>query len=762
MCFLPFRLPAQSDTGELRVEVEDPTGLPLAGSVQLICVLAQVNESGPTDPLGRFTRHDLPFGTYVVRVTHTGFAVYAQKVQIASRVPVQLRAMLAIQATETEVQVSTSQTLIDPESTGTVSRVGRALLQNWQASPPARSVINIVGAQPGWVQESNGTLHPRGSENQVQYIVDGIPLTENRSPTYSAGISSNDVQSLAVLTEDFPAEYGRKLGGVVELDSESDITAGLHGEFSASTASFGSRGGQASIGYGWRSSALTLSADGDMTDRYLDPPVLQNFTNHGSTSGEQVRYERQFSPSDRATFSASRDQFDFDVPNDAVQQAAGQKQARSTSETFGTATYEHLISGDALADVRVMFREVSAGLTSNANSTPIFASQQRSFREAYGKSTISLHRGMHNVKAGVETDYSPLRERFAYKITNPSFFDPSTPAAFAFDGRGIDREQAGFVQDTIHVGQWSASAGLRYDNYALLVHRSAWSPRLGIGWYWPRASLNLHASYDRVFQTPASENILLSSSPAVSALNSQVLRLPVQPSTGDYWAVGMGKALFGTAKLNVDWYRRSFTNYADDDMLFNTGVNFPIAFRQGRIYGAEAKLELPRWRRLSGLASYSYMVGFAYTPVTGGLFLGNDVGTALLNLGRFPVTQDQRNTFSGRMVVQVTRRLWTAAGAAYGSGLPTEFDGSYADAVQQHGQAIADRVDFARGRLRPFLSVNASCGADLYKHDLATVRLQGDVENLNNRLNLINFAGLFSGTGIAAPRSYALRLVSTF
>jgi len=42
------------------------------------------------------------------------------------------------------------------------------------------------------------------------------------------------------------------------------------------------------------------------------------------------------------------------------------------------------------------------------------------------------------------------------------------------------------------------------------------------------------------------------------------------------------------------------------------------------------------------------------------------------------------------------------------------------------------------------------------------MRLQADLQNLNNRLNVINFAELFSGTGIAPPRSYALRLVGKF
>ena len=92
-------------------------------------------------------------------------------------------------------------------------------------------------------------------------------------------------------------------------------------------------------------------------------------------------------------------------------------------------------------------------------------------------------------------------------------------------------------------------------------------------------------------------------------------------------------------------------------------------------------------------------------------------------------------------------RAWVAFGGAYGSGLPTEFEGTVQDAVQQFGQQIVDRVNFDRGRVRPSLALGASVGAELVKREHLLMRLQADVQNLNNRLNLINFAGLFSGTG---------------
>jgi len=42
------------------------------------------------------------------------------------------------------------------------------------------------------------------------------------------------------------------------------------------------------------------------------------------------------------------------------------------------------------------------------------------------------------------------------------------------------------------------------------------------------------------------------------------------------------------------------------------------------------------------------------------------------------------------------------------------------------------------------------------------VRFQADLRNLADRLNVINFAGLFSGTALAAPRSASARLTAEF
>jgi outer membrane receptor for Fe3+-dicitrate len=58
--------------------------------------------------------------------------------------------------------------------------------------------------------------------------------------------------------------------------------------------------------------------------------------------------------------------------------------------------------------------------------------------------------------------------------------------------------------------------------------------------------------------------------------------------------------------------------------------------------------------------------------------------------------------------------------------------------------------------------LDASVGVILMKAARHSVRVQADVRNLTDRLTVINFAGLFSGTALAPPRSVAIRLRADF
>lgn len=780
LLFLSLAALAQSNSGELRLKITGPDGRPIKASIELSSDATQFHRSFSADDSGQLTARNLPFGLYRLKVQDQGFAPYDGLLEIRSALPTEYAVKLSIASVSTAVQVTAETTLLDPDRAGASNHIDQQEIADRPASIPGRTMADLVNSQPGWLYEGNAVLHPRGSEYQTQFVVDGIPLTDNRSPSFGPEIEADDVDSLTIYTAGIPAEYGRKMGGVVEVNTLRDTQqadGNLRGDVILSGGSFDTAGAFARLQDTVGKNTFGVSGSGNMTAHYLNPVVPENFTNRGTTGDFSLSYEREFTPKDRLTLSVRHELSRYEIPNEQVQQfpelqdppgTIAQLQTADNFETMGIASYQHIFSSNVLANVRGMVRDNSLDLNSNSGSWPIAAFQHNDFKEGYFNTDISIHHGRHEWKAGIESDNIFLHENFSDIITvNPDDpnnpFDPGTPTTFAFTGSRPDLEQAAYIQDLIHLGDWTLNAGLRWDHYQLLLNQNAVSPRFSVARYFPRANLIVHASYDRIFQTPSFENILLSSSSQVTSLDPSVLRLPVQPSHGNYFELGASKSFFNQFRFDANYFRRYVNNYADDDQILSTAISFPIAFRKAILYGAEGKLELPHWNRFSGFLSYSYIVGNAWFPVTGGLFLGDDATSAVTQLtGHFPDSQDQRNTARMRIRYQLTSRLWIAGGSEYGSGLPFDFDGSEQQALAEYGQAVVNRININTGRIKPTLAVDATLGAQLYKTEKLALNFQLDGENLNNRLNVIDFGGLFSGNAIGPPRSYALRLAATF
>jgi hypothetical protein len=759
---------AQTNSGELHLKVIDPAGVGVKTVVQLVSEANQYQNALSTDEQGSVDVQRLPYGLYELEIERPGFAEVSESIEIRSSIPVNYSVQLKLPSVVQSATVTAADTLINPDEAGAVNQVGSEFIEKRLGSIPGRSIQDLVNSQPGWLYEGNAVLHPRGSEYQTQFVVDGIPLTDNRSPSFGPEIEADDVQSMSIYTAGIPAEYGRKMGGVVEVNTQEDLQPGFHGQVVLSGGSFDTAGAFAQGQLVWGKNTFGASASGDMTSHYLNPVVLQNYTNTGTVGDFSADYERDLTPKDRLRLIVRHELSRYELPNEQVQEAAGQLQTADNLETMGVISYQHTFSSNALADVRGMVRDNANDFYSNPESTPIQLFQHNRFREGYFKGSVTISHGRHEIKAGAESDSIFLHENFSYNITDDTQFDPSTPVVFSFRAQRPDLEQAGYVQDLVRLGDWAINAGLRWDHYQLLVNHQAVSPRVAVSRYFRPAGVVVHFSYDRVFQTPSFENILLSSSTAAAGLDTISVQLPVEPSVGNYYEVGLTKVFFDKVRLDANYFRRLVNNYADDDQIDNTTISYPIAFRKAIIYGAEAKLELPLYRNFSGFVSYSWEVGNAWFPVTGGLFLGDDA--VIPTSGHFPDSQDQRNTVRGRLRYQVTPRLWVAGGIQYDTGLPFDFqcDASLTLAqciqgeAETYGQQVINRINFARGRIYPSFQVNASAGADLYKSERMKVRLQVDGQNLTNVVDVIDFGGLFSGNAIGPSRSFALRLQTVF
>ncbi len=748
--------------GRLRIQIRDASERPVAATVELIGRNPQFLSRMDAGANGVATMNRIPPGVYRLSVRSAGFAEHTEPIDIRSAVPLRVEVRLRIEAASDEVTVISQPPLLDRLQPSQLMRASGNSLDLALGTTLGRSTVEVVTTMPGWLLEANAVLHPRGSEYDTQYVIDGMPLYDNRSIAFAPGFENGEFAAVSILTAGIPAEYGRRLGGVISLDSRRAARRGHHSSLDIQGGTFDSYLVAASHQYVSNKTVASVGVQGGFTDRYLDPPSLENFTNRGSSSGFNASLSRDVSDRDRVTFYLRSNRTGFLVPNDFQQQQLGQRQDRRSAETAGQLHYQHTFSARSLGSIRGMIRDLRTELWSNQLSTPVFVLQDRGFREGAVIADLTFEMERQTLKVGGDFRTNNIREQF-------QLADPGKIPAFDIDFRDEQRsnEASLFLQDQLRLGNFAANVGVRFDRYSLLVDDTALSPRIALSYYLPVADVQLRASYDRIFQPPPTENLLLSSAAPTLGLDALEDALPVQASRANFFEIGVRKPLADVLRLDVSHYWRTFRNPVDDDVFLNTGISFPITFDTARIVGTEVRLELPRWRAWTSSVSYSNMRGTTTSPVTGGFFIeGGEADELREIVEHFPITQDQRNTVAGQIRFEPHRRVWLMSGARYGSGLPVELDVAEDEGNSAEEQTIPkdilERVNFERGRIRPNFTFDFSAGFRVWDRDPRSLTLQFDLRNLTDRLNVINFSGLFSGTALAPGRQATVQMKLRF
>jgi hypothetical protein len=218
--------------------------------------------------------------------------------------------------------------------------------------------------------------------------------------------------------------------------------------------------------------------------------------------------------------------------------------------------------------------------------------------------------------------------------------------------------------------------------------------------------------------------------------------------------------------LNLTVYQKRIENFSDKDQFFETGVIFPIAISSGRVTGEELRLESTDIHGFHTFVSYANSRAFGVTPITGGLFLGEDPQDLFLHGLKFANDHDQRN--EAQFQVSYNHRpsgLYASFSGRYDSGVPVDIEPgtTLADFVAQgFDPRLFDKIDFQRGRVRPRTILDLSVGADLMQKERVSMNVQFDLQNLTNELFLYNFESVFSGTHVGYPRLFSGRLSLRF
>src|SRR4029079_555095 len=126
-------------------------------------------------------------------------------------------------------------------STGSHVDLGANLIDQLPSATPSKQLSAMLLSAPVFIPSQNGRVHVRGSHGQIQYVVDGVPLTDEFSEAFANPLDPRYVKSAEVMTGGIPAEYGGKLAAVVDITSKSglDDPRRVSGTGSFNTGTFG-------------------------------------------------------------------------------------------------------------------------------------------------------------------------------------------------------------------------------------------------------------------------------------------------------------------------------------------------------------------------------------------------------------------------------------------------------------------------------------------------------------------------------------------
>ena len=780
---------AQARIGSVQGVVKDPGGA-LVPNAQITVTqpVTGYRQTTQTDAQGSFKLVNLPFNTYKVRAEATGFQPAEESIDLESTVPLNVELSLSLEQTTAAVTVTTETgAMIEPDRTSSDTDIGQTILERPIGAAPSRAIESIVASTPGFVTDDNGRMHPRGSESQVQYVVDGVPITDNLSAIFSTSLDARTLRTVEVLTGGIPAEFGDKLAGVINVNTRSGLEGPTQGGISFSGGSFST--GETAVDFSTHTKKLgfltNLSAS--TSQRYLDPPTLDNFHNFGRTGKGFFRLDYQFDANNslRGVFNFGGS--NFEVPNRFNQEVAGQDQRQRLRDNSQNISFQHIFSANTVAQFSFFHRQNNAQLISNTLSTPVVANQDRTLQNYGAIGSLALTRRSHNIKLGGQVTITPVDEHFSFYPTeqfpdlvdeegnvfpNPvNNFNAANP--FVFNQSKTGRTLSAYVQDRFTAFKnLTLDLGVRYDNYKLLIGEQQLSPRLGLAYFIPKTKTTLRASYNRLFQPPPAENLLLASSSAAAALSPiAVLQgittvQPILPDKQNAFEAGAQQLLSQFFRLNLTVYQKRIENFSDKDQFFETGVIFPIAISSGRVTGEELRLESTDIHGFHTFVSYANSRAFGVTPITGGLFLGEDPQDLFLHGLKFANDHDQRN--EAQFQVSYNHRpsgLYASFSGRYDSGVPVDIEPgtTLADFVAQgFDPRLFDKIDFQRGRVRPRTILDLSVGADLMQKERVSMNVQFDLQNLTNELFLYNFESVFSGTHVGYPRLFSGRLSLRF
>jgi outer membrane receptor protein involved in Fe transport len=642
--------------GDARGSVLDPQNQPIKDArVTLRARASHFVRNTQTDASGGFLFRAVPLGEYLLCAESPGFSPLELAVTVVSDSAPEIRVPLAIAPRfESTIVVRSSPGLIGSDSPTPTALVSRADIADTPGADRSNSLAMITNFIPG-AYMAHDQLHVRGG-HQVTWLVDGISIPNtNIASNVGPQFDPKDIDYLEVQRGSYSAEFGDRTYGIFNVVPRTGFEYDREGEIIGTYGSFNQTNDQIRLGGHSERLAYYVSVNGNRSDFGLATPtaaVLHDVA-WGLGGFSSLLYKLKDADQIRLVVGARGDS--YQVPNDAVGQAAGIANAEQERDAFVNLSWVHA-SGRGLLVVSPFYHFNRADYLGGGTGSPVIPTDKRDSSYAGGQLVFSFLTTKHRLKAGFYGFFQRDQSFFGLRATSGSAL--TLQQKQADDGN----LEALFLEDQWKPTSWLTwTGGVRYTHFRGSPTENDWSPRLGVSARIPHLEWTARGFWGRYYQAPPLQTV---SGPILDlALEKGFGFLPLRGERDEEYQVGLAIPLAGWV-IDLDYSRNAARNFFDHNALDDSSIFFPLTIDRGRIRAFEATVRSPRlWGRAQLALAYSHQYAEAQGAVTGGLTAFSPTPDQY-----FFLDHDQRHTLNLGVDVVLPSRAFLAGAVHYGSG----------------------------------------------------------------------------------------------
>ena len=484
------------------IVADKSSGQPVsAASVKLEGDALSAERTTTTDAQGRFSLSVLSPGFYTLTVSSARFYTEQLTFSLSPRAAQQVRIELAPLATVKEqLTVHAESKLVNETESATTITINVAQI----AALPTGRKIQLTDIITPFVASAVGShdnlVHLRGNELSLNNFINGVSFFDNPHQLFTPGLSPDIVQSVNIITGGFPAEFGNRFGGILDIVTRTGFDANNHGSLTVGAGDY--LRDNASVDFGGHSERFGyfFYAQAFQSDRFLNTPERQRFHDRGRGSRTFAQLDYRPGSNDFFKLALTGDGTNFELPNTTEDELRGRDFFQRNREQTAVLSWEHMFGSASVVSTSLYERLASARLLPTSDPFSIQAGGLRNDITLGAKSDYSLFIGSrHAIKTGIDLMLLRLREDFSFDPRdNEIEIDP-----FGFRGRKTGGQASFYIQDQLRpFKNFTANLGVRYDQYSLVTRGYALSPRINLAYALNSGHTVLHFAYNRFFAPP--------------------------------------------------------------------------------------------------------------------------------------------------------------------------------------------------------------------------------------------------------------------